>query len=358
MEYHNNPWKSLTFRAGDAASDAAYKAREFHKRLDRQYNKNDKLEFVSPSAYKSALAFWARREVVAAASNAIKQILPSIMKEREKARLKAVREQQSKISKRIIQDGNAVEETWGLGEVDLVDDHNLKIRARDALGNTIKESLMLYYDADEKYSLTEKIVDPVSGEETETTTSTYRVVFTDLSPRISVSSGKNIVMTEVQGRDFTRKELVSGGDLTFHISGQIVSNYATMETENGRQIPKVYYPDKDVRRFIQIMQHPGIIYVNHYLFKQFNVSRVIVKDFNLERQEFKNIQPYSFTCVAVEPDEDVIIKQDTINILNAQLQVKEKQGWLDYVLAKKLDSIVKVRDRNISFGIEELPFFK
>ena len=39
------------------------------------------------------------------------------------------------------------------------------------------------------------------------------VLFIDLQPQVQTSSKNNIVMTTVQGRDHSRKEFVSGGDL-------------------------------------------------------------------------------------------------------------------------------------------------
>ena len=49
------------------------------------------------------------------------------------------------------------------------------------------------------------------------------VAFVDLQPMVQVSSKNNIVMTQVQGRDYTRKEYISGGDLEITINGKITS---------------------------------------------------------------------------------------------------------------------------------------
>ena len=51
------------------------------------------------------------------------------------------------------------------------------------------------------------------------------ITFVDLGPQVQLSSKNNIVLTTVQGRDYTRKEFISGGDLEFTINGRITSKY-------------------------------------------------------------------------------------------------------------------------------------
>ena len=134
-------------------------------------------------------------------------------------------------------------------------------------------------------------------------------------------------MTTVQGRDYTRKELVSGGDLKFQINGTMVSDEVGV------------YPDSQVRKFIQMCQYGGVIKINHLLFKQFNVNQIIITDYSLGDSEYKNEQPYTFSCVAVEPDEDVKVSQDTIAILNNEIQASPMNKWYKLILDDKLAEI-------------------
>ncbi|MCS2442507.1 DUF6046 domain-containing protein [Bacteroides uniformis] len=75
------------------------------------------------------------------------------------------------------------------------------------------------------------------------------VTFVDLGPQVQVSSRNNILLTRVQGRDYTRKEYISGGDLEITINGKITSKY-----------PDVY-PEAEVSKFIR----PGTIQGCHRL---------------------------------------------------------------------------------------------
>ncbi len=184
---------------------------------------------------------------------------------------------------------------------------------------------MLYYDGEE--SITVEDVDYSEGKQTKRTFNTKTVCFIDINPDVSVQSAKNIVQTTVQGRDYSRKELVSGGDLNFTVQGEIVSDEAGI------------YPANDVKKFIQIMQYGGIVKVNHFVFDQFNVKEVLIKDFNMGNQEYLNIQPYSFTCIAVEPDEDVVVKADTIALLNKEIEASPMNKWYSAILQNKYAEI-------------------
>lgn len=51
-----------------------------------------------------------------------------------------------------------------------------------------------------------------------------------------------------------------------------------------------------------------------------------------QNEGFKNVQPYSFTCVAVEPDDAVTVVEDTINATNLEIAQMQKKGWAKVLL--------------------------
>ena len=91
------------------------------------------------------------------------------------------------------------------------------------------------------------------------------VTFVDLGPQVQVSSRNNILLTRVQGRDYTRKEYISGGDLEITINGKITSKY-----------PDVY-PEAEVSKFIRLVQYKGVIDCDNTVLRQFNISRLIIQ---------------------------------------------------------------------------------
>lgn len=122
------------------------------------------------------------------------------------------------------------------------------------------------------------------------------VAFIDLQPMVQVGSKNNIVMTQVQGRDYTRKEYVSGGDLEVSINGKITSKY-----------PDVY-PEAEVSKFLRLMQFKGVIDCDNTILRQFKIERLIVLNYSLPTTDCRNVQPYSLSCVAVEPSESIELK--------------------------------------------------
>lgn len=326
-------WNSLAYRAGSDAIDAASSIRY-------RYNKkpDGNLEFVSNSAYRFALAHWVQREAIALAMNEINQLFPKYQRYLEGKLRKHVQAQQEENRQWIIKNyEETLDKTLGIMQVD-----GGSVRAVDRWGRLVPEAIILSFDGEESHhvSINTRIG---ASEEAEDQTNqefdTKSVWYYDVAPEVSCNSSKNIVMTQVQGRDFTRKEMVSGGDLNFTVSGNIVSHLATLQTDRWGTEPIVQYPENEVKKFIAIMQHPGIINVNHFLFRQFNVTKIIIKDFDLPKPEFKNIQPYRFTCVAVEPDEDVIIKADTITMLNNDISLSPMSKWYKFILNNKLAEI-------------------
>lgn len=318
MSYFNGVWSSLKLSLQGSANT-------FMEGLDYRYlkNGNGNLTYKNNRAYVSVLAHTAKQITMQALEAETNKLFSRYQKYIEDKLREKVLDQQKENFQTLIKNQEAKSENWG--KITTKDKQD--IIARNKYGDVIPEALMLYYEGDidievEDISITSNADGGNSIDKK--TYKTKTICFIDLAPKINAQSTKNIVMTTVQGRDFTRKELISGGDINFTVNGEINSD------QDG------IYPENAVKKFIQIMQYGGLINVHHFTFNQFNVKQVIIKDFNLGVSEFKNIQPYSFTCVAVEPDEDVVIKKDTIAVLNRELELDPMTPWYKFVLNSKL----------------------
>ena len=268
------------------------------------------------SGYANAAFRWLGHKNVRTAIDEIKS-----QNEARQAEIKADRERRKNIlenqaanSQIIIDAGEKVDS--GLGVLKL-EDSNDQVNALDAFGRLVPEALILSYKVKEPMDITY-----MEGP-TKRTVKSKQIFFYDVTPQVSQTTSKNVILNKVEGRDYTRKELVSGGDICFSISGAINSN-----------LPGVY-PQDDVKRLIKICQYNGVVQVNHLLFKQFGVDNIIIQDFKLESQTFKNIQPYTITCVAVEPSDNVQITTDTIVALNDVLANTDLSGWYKSLLERK-----------------------
>ena len=142
------------------------------------------------------------------------------------------------------------------------------------------------------------------------------VTFVDLQPTVQVSSKNNIVLTTVQGRDYSRKEYVSGGDFEITINGKITSKY-----------PDVY-PEAEVSKFLKLMQYRGVIDCDNTILRQFKITQLIILNYTLNTTDCRNIQPYTLSCVAVEPSESVEMKlarQEEVDVA-----IKHTNKWIKY----------------------------
>ena len=141
--------------------------------------------------------------------------------------------------------------------------------------------------------------------------------FVDLGPQVQVSSRNNILLTQVQGRDYTRKEYISGGDLDISVSGKIASKY-----------PDVY-PEAEVSKFLRLMQFKGVLNCDNTLLRQLRISQLLVTAYSLPQGTCRNIQPYTLQCVAVEPAERVEVKSAEAEAVDEALEHTNK--WIKYV---------------------------
>lgn len=122
------------------------------------------------------------------------------------------------------------------------------------------------------------------------------VTFVDLQPQVQVSSKNNVLLTTVQGRDYSRKEFISGGDMEININGKITSKY-----------PDVY-PEAEVSKFLKLMRYKGVIECDNTVLRQFKIDKLIVLNYSFPFSDCRNIQPYTLSCVAVEPSEAIELK--------------------------------------------------
>lgn len=316
MSYWGGAWNSLKFSVGSSA-DAMM------SNISYRYLRGPggNLTYKNNRAYKFVAVHVAKQMAMQIIEGEVNKLFPRYQRYLEGKLRDTVLKQQKNNHVQLIDNQTTQRKDWGK----ITADGNHIIVAKDKYGNAVHEALMLYYDGDSTIQV--EVVSYVDGQAEKETYSTKTVCFIDLIPRVSIQSSKNLVLTPVQGRNYTRKELISGGDLSFSVSGEINSN------QDG------VYPDNDVKKFIQIMQYGGVVKVHHFMFKQFNIEQVLIKDFNLPPSEYKNIQPYSFTCVAVEPDEDVVVTKDTIAALNAELTLSPMNKWYKFILNNKLAEV-------------------
>ena len=196
------------------------------------------------------------------------------------------------------------------------------VLALDDYGNVCIDALMLGIPLKTPITVYQNVFNPDPSSPSGWQTSSFQsdtLVWYDTAALVSIDSDKNIILTRVQGRDYSRKELVSNGDINFSVSGTICSN-----------MPDVY-PEEEVKKFIQVMQYKGVVEVNNQMLDQFGIRKVLIKNFNLTpREGYKSSQQYSFTAVGIQPDKEVMVNEDAITIINQELvntTTNDEDSW-------------------------------
>ena len=146
---------------------------------------------------------------------------------------------------------------------------------------------------------------------------------------MNINSDKNLVVTPVQGRDYSRKELVSNGDIVFSISGTITSRYPDI------------YPSEEVLKLRKILQYKGLIEVNNQTINEWGITKIVIRDFSMPQSEgYKSRQTYSFSAIGIQPEGDREVSADTLRVLVRPFEIKvdSDNPWND-LLQDKLDAL-------------------
>ena len=239
--------------------------------------------------------------------------------------------------------------TYGMMQVD-----GGTIYALDDWGGKSPEALMLGIDLEEDITITQKfpvyrtnLVNAKKGlyaeQEPETITNsvtTNTLVWYDTTALITINSDKNLVVTKVAGRDYSRKELVSNGDIKFTVSGQITSGKPDI------------YPVEEMRKFYKVMQYKGIVKVNNMVLDALGITHIVIENFNVSSKEgYKALQNYTFSAIGLQPESNIEISEDTISIEPQKNVPKDEDSeWLK-LMKNQRDGLKSTTSDLLSYGM-------
>jgi len=222
------------------------------------------------------------------------------------------------------------------------------ISALDCYGNRCVDAIMLKIPLKTPINITRKIArsngDSSAGSYKETISSKY-LVWYDCTAIVAPNSKKNILVTKVSGRDYSRKEFISNGDIEFSVSGRLNSNIADV------------YPENEVKKFKHIMDYKGLIEVNNQVLNTLGVEKILVLDWDISPQKgYKNMLEYSFHGIGIMPSVEVKASEDTVTFINSAIASgsSERTGW-SALLSNKLEGLkeasVGILDQGASTAI-------
>lgn len=106
----------------------------------------------------------------------------------------------------------------------------------------------------------------------------------------SIKRSKNIVITELQGRDHSVKEFINGGDWEINVTGMICT-------------PGYGYPLAAVSDFNDYMDQNKSLRIIHEVLNELGVFNIVITGFELPKTPYSNCQLYSFSAVSDQPIE-------------------------------------------------------
>lgn len=230
------------------------------------------------------------------------------------------------------------------------------IYALDDWGGKAPEALMLGIELDQNITITQKfpvyrtkVIDAKKGiykeQEPDTVTNTVNtktLVWYDTTALITINSDKNLIATRVTGRDYSRKELVSNGDIKFTVSGQITSGKPDI------------YPTEEMQKFYKIMQYKGIIKVNNMVLDMLGITHIVIENFSVSpRQGYKSLQQYTFSAIGLQPENEIEISEDTVSIIpQKNVSAKDDDGseWMK-MLNNQLEGLKSMAADALKQGI-------
>lgn len=77
------------------------------------------------------------------------------------------------------------------------------------------------------------------------------------------------------------------------------------------------------------MQYKGVLDCDNTILRQFGITQLIILNYTLSPSDYRNIQPYSLSCVAVEPAEAVQLKLAEEERVDTA--IKHTNKWIKYV---------------------------
>lgn len=142
------------------------------------------------------------------------------------------------------------------------------------------------------------------------------IEFLDKHTIISVQRAKNLIMTQVVGRDLTRKELFGKGDYIIKVSGKI-----------AHKNPDVY-PSGSVQTFLEIMNANDVVLCYSPFLSNFGISSMVIRNFRLPQQVgMRNVQNYTFEAVFEKSTDEMQIEENETKKINEKT-IQETKGWI------------------------------
>lgn len=110
--------------------------------------------------------------------------------------------------------------------------------------------------------------------------------------KITLSQRKNVVITDIAGRNGSVKEYINTGDYNIRVQGMLVAEVLNV------------FPNVKVKEFRRICELEREIIVSSSFLNHFNITKVVILDYQVAEQEaIRNAVPFTLEMVSDTPIE-------------------------------------------------------
>lgn len=310
--------------------------------------KNERVRFYYKNDQRSFLRVAANSLVQQVAQQAVNELMGYGTKALNKAISNLFNKKKAAAKTKVVSNSKKSTEEYGVVRVkstNMPGGGEVSIPCLDWRGNICRDGFMASTPSKKviKYNGVVRDTVKIGGEVRSINTPIYAntLVWSDPTALVSVNSTKNVVLTRVVGRDYSRKELISNGDVEITVSGHMFTKTSDSSS------PADEYPTDEVAKFLQTMQYKGVVEVNNIILNQLGITKILIKDFSLPSQEgYKQKQDYSFNAVGIQPSKEVQVEEDTLTVIEDALA--EGNGktskWGEFLKQKALGATSALTD--------------
>jgi hypothetical protein len=107
---------------------------------------------------------------------------------------------------------------------------------------------------------------------------------------LNISNRKNLVMTDIAGRNGTVKEYINRGDYQISARGLLVADFGN------------FYPERQVKNFRRICELESEVIIASAFLNHFNITTVVITHSWIgENEGIRNAVPFSLEMVSETP---------------------------------------------------------
>ena len=123
---------------------------------------------------------------------------------------------------------------------------------------------------------------------------------------LTVTQERNILETNLQGRDGTVKQYISDGDYHISVQASIAGDGANATNQNYDTASE--YPLTEMAKFVKLLTVKDALLVSSDWLDIFKIRSVVIKNYDITQETYSNRQTFTMQMLSDEPFEIKLLK--------------------------------------------------